>query len=122
MKTINSFSLSKLTDNYLSKLTNNDLSKLAAECFAEQERRERRERERKEERQKWIDGYYCAFLCHSNASVAYVGETIVVALWNRDLGIRIGTATPVHGDVFDHNTGIAVAYAKAIGNKIPDYI
>ena len=111
METINSFSLSKLTDN--------DLSKLAAECFAEQDRRERK---RKEERKKWIDGYYRAFLCHHNANVVHVGESIVVALWNRDLGLRMGTATPVCGDIFDHNTGIAVAYAKAIGDKIPDYI
>ena len=120
MKTINSFSLSKLTDD--------DLSRLAAECFAEQERRERkreedrRERKRKEERQKWIDRYYHTFLCHPYASFSYVGKTIVVALWDRNLGLRIGTATPVHGDVFDHDTGVAVAYAKAIGDKIPDYI
>ena len=111
MKTINSFSLSKLTDN--------DLSKLAAECFAEQDRRERK---REEERQKWINDYFHYFLCHPNASVAYVGKTTVVALWNRNLGLRMGTATPVHGDVFDHDTGIAVAYAKAIGDRVPDYI
>ena len=111
MKTINSFSLSKLTDD--------GLSRLAAECFAEQKRRERK---RKEERQKWIDCYYHTFLCHSNASFSYVGETIVVALWDRNLGLRMGTATPVHGDVFDHDTGVAVAFAKAIGDKIPDYI
>ena len=117
MKTINSFSLSKLTDNVLSKLTDDDLSKLAAECFAEQARRER-----KEERQKWIDGYYRAFLRHPNASVAYVGETTVIVILNRNFGIKIGTSTPVHGDIFDRDTGIAVAYAKAIGNKIPDYI
>lgn len=113
MKTINSFSLSKLTDNALSKLT--------AECSAEQDRRERK-RKRKEERQKWIDYYYRTFLYHPNASVIHVDETTVVALWERDLGLRMGTATPVHGDIFDRDTGIAVAYAKAIGDKIPDYI
>lgn len=111
MKTINSFSLSKLTDD--------DLSRFAAECFAEQDRRERK---RKEERQKWIDYYYRTFLRHPNARVVYVGETTVIAILNCNFGIRMGTATPVHGDVFDHNTGIAVAYAKAIGDKIPDYI
>ena len=110
MKTIKSFSLSELTDD--------GLSRLAAECFAEQERREKR----KEERQKWINDYFHYFLCHPNASVAYVGKTIVVALWNRNLGLKMGTATPVHGDIFDRETGIAVAYAKAIGDKIPDYI
>ena len=111
MKTVNSFALSKLTDS--------DLFRLAAECFAEQERRERK---RKEEHDRWVDGYYYAFLSNPNANVIHVGETTVVALWSRNLGLRMGTAVPVHGDVFDHNTGIAVAYAKAVGDKIPDYI
>lgn len=110
MKTTNSFSLSKLTDA--------DLRRLVAECSAEQERRERR----RAERDRWIDGYYYAYLNNPNASVVHVGETTVVALWSRNLGLRMGTAIPVHGDVFDHNTGIAVAYAKAVGDKIPEYI
>lgn len=109
MKTTNTFDLSKLTDN--------DLSKLIAECVMEQERRER-----EEERDRWIGGYYCAFLNHPNASVIHVGETTVLALWSRNLGLKMATATPVRGDVFDHNTGVAVAYAKAVGDEIPDYI
>lgn len=109
MKTTNTFDLSKLT--------NNDLSKLIAECVMEQERRER-----EEERDRWIGGYYCAFLNHPNASVIYVGKTTVLALWSRNLGLKMATATPVRGDVFDHHTGVAVAYAKAVGDEIPDYI
>ena len=109
MKTTNTFDLSKLTDN--------DLSKLIAECVMEQERRER-----KEQRDRWIGGYYCAFLNNPNASVIHVGETTVLALWSRNLGLRMATATPVCGDVFDHNTGVAVAYAKAVGDEIPNYI
>ena len=109
MKTTNTFDLSKLT--------NNDLSKLIAECVMEQERRER-----EEERDRWIGGYYCAFLNHPNASVIHVGKTTVLALWSRNLGLKMATATPVRGDVFDHNTGVAVAYAKAVGDEIPDYI
>ena len=111
MKTINTFALSRLTDS--------DLSRLATECMMEQERRERK---RKEERDRWIDGYYYAFLNNPNASVVLVGETTVVALWSRNLGLKMGTATPVHGDVFDHDTGIAVAYAKAVGDSIPNFI
>lgn len=111
MKATNSFSLSKLTDNELLTLASNI-------C----EERQRRERKRKEERDRWVDGYYYACLNNPNASVVHVGETTVVALWSRNLGLRMGTATPVHGDVFDHNTGIAVAYAKAVGDKIPDFI
>lgn len=111
MKATNYFSLSKLTDNELLTLASNI-------C----EERQRREHKRKEKRDRWVDGYYYAFLNNPNASVAQVGETTVVALWSRNLGLRMGTATPVHGDVFDHNTGIAVAYAKAVGDKIPDFV
>lgn len=111
MKTTNTFALSKLTDS--------GLSKLITECMTEQKRRERK---REEERDRWIGGYYRAFLNHPNASVIHVGETTVLALWNRNLGLKMATATPVRGDVFDHNTGIAVAYAKAVGDEIPDYI
>lgn len=110
MKTINTFELSKLTDD--------DLSKLITECMTEQKCRERK----REERDKWIDSYYRAFLYHPNASVVHVGETTVLAVWNRNLGLKMATATPVRGDVFDHNTGVAVAYAKAVGDEIPDYI
>lgn len=107
----------KTTSFSLTNLTDADLRRLAAECFAEQDRRER-----KHKRDTWIGGYYCAFLNNPNASVVHVGETTVVALWSRNLGLRMGTAIPVHGDVFDHNTGIAVAYAKAVGDAIPNYI
>ena len=81
-----------------------------------------RERQRKEARERWVGGYHCAFLNNPNASVIHVGETTVVAFWSRNLGLCMGTATPVRGDVFDYNTGIAVAYAKAVGDKVPDYI
>ena len=111
MKTINSFSLSNLTDS--------DLSRLAAECVMEQERRERK---RKEERQKWVDGYYYAFLSHPNATSIQVGDTTIVAVYARNTGMHIGTAKPVHGDVFNREVGLAVAYAKAYGDTIPNYI
>ena len=111
MKTINSFSLSNLTDS--------DLSRLATECTME---RERRERKRKEERQKWVDGYYYAFLYHPNATAIQVGDTTVVAVYGRNTGMHIGTAKRVHGDVFNREVGLAVAYAKAFGDTIPDFI
>ena len=111
MKTINSFSLSNLTDS--------DLSRLASECAMEQKRRENK---RKEERQKWVDGYYYVFLNHPNATAIQVGDTTVVAVYARSTGIHIGTAKPVHGDVFNREVGIAVAYAKAINSIVPDFI
>ena len=111
MKTVNSFALSRLTDG--------DLSRLLTECMMEQERRERK---RAEERQKWVDGYYYAFLNHPNATAIQVGDTTVVAAYARNTGMHIGTAKPVHGDVFNREVGLAVAYAKAFGDIIPDYI
>ena len=111
MKTINSFSLSNLTDS--------DLFRLAAECMMEQERRENK---RKEERQKWVDGYYYAFLNHPNATAIQVGDTTVVAVYARNTGMHIGTAKPIHGDVFNREVGIAVAYAKALNTSIPEFI
>jgi hypothetical protein len=111
MKTIKSFSLSNLTDS--------DLSRLAAECMREQERREHK---RKEERQKWVDGYYYAFLSHPNATSIQVGDITVVVVYARNTGMHIGTAKPIHGDVFNKEVGLAVAYAKAFGDTIPDYI
>ena len=111
MKTIHTFSLSELSDK--------ELMELASNCCEE---RQRRERKRKEQRDRWVGGYYCAFCNNPNARVVHVGETTVLALWSRNLGLRMETAIPVRGDAFDYNTGIAVAYAKAVGDKIPDFI
>ena len=111
MKTVNSFALSRLTDS--------DLSRLLAECMMEQEHRERK---REEERQKWIDGYYYAFLNHPNATAIQVGDTTIVAVYVHHTGMHIGTAKPVRGDVFNREVGLAVAYAKAFDTIIPDYI
>ena len=109
----------KTTSFYLANMTDADLSRLAAECAME---RERRENKRKEERQKWVDGYYYVFLNHPNATAIQVGDTTVVAVYARSTGIHIGTAKPVHGDVFNREVGIAVAYAKAINSIVPDFI
>jgi hypothetical protein len=51
-----------------------------------------------------------------------VGDTTVVAVYARNTGMHIGTAKPVHGDVFNREVGLAVAYAKAFDTVIPDYI
>ena len=109
----------KTTSFSLTNLTDSDLSRLMSECHAEQKRREER---RAAERRKWVDGYYYAFLSHPNATAIQVGDTTVVAVYTRNTGMHIGTAKPVHGDVFNREVGVAVAYAKACGSQIPDYI
>ena len=109
MKTVNSFSLSRLTDA--------DLLTLASNICEE---RARRERKRREERDKWITSHVRQYR-NFTANHEVVGETVVVAvqLYNH---IIIAKATPINGDVFDLDTGIAVAFAKAIGERIPNYI
>ena len=109
----------KTTTFCLANLTDADLSRLMSECHTEQRRREER---RAAERQKWIDGYYYAFLNHPNATAIQVGDTTVVAVYARNTGMHIGTAKPVHGDVFNREVGLAVAYAKAYGDTIPEFI
>ena len=80
----------------------------------------RRIEERKNKRIQWITSHIRQYK-HSTANHEVVGETVVVAVRWYD-HIAIAKATPIKGDVFDLDTGIAVAFAKAMGESIPDYI
>ena len=111
MKTTNSFSVSLMTDT--------DLTNLFNACASEMTKREE---QRVARRFKWSTNYYMGFVNHPNASVKTIGQRTIVAVYSRYGGVQIGTAYPINGDVFDHDTGIAVAYAKALGERIPDYI
>ena len=79
-----------------------------------------RERKRKQVRNEWINKYMELFRVN-HGEYTRVGDTIVAAA-HRGWSISIGKSTPVNGDDFDLNTGIAVAYAKALGDRIPDFI
>ena len=103
----------------LTNLTDTDISRLLTEC---QQELERREHQRTAERKRWIESCHYGFVSHPNASFIQMGDVIVVAVYNRTKGIVMGTARPVHGDKFDKAVGIAVAYAKAIGVQVPEYI
>lgn len=109
----------KTTTFSVTNLTDTDISRLLAEC---QRELERRENQRTTERKRWVESCYYGFMSHPNASLIQMGDVIVVAVYNRVKGIVMGTARPVHGDKFDKAVGIAVAYAKAIGVPVPDYI
>lgn len=111
MKTTNTFSLSHLSDE--------ELMTLASSCCEE---RQRRERERKERRSKWIRDYHSAFLRHPNATYKVLGKTVVVSVYDRYTGIHMGATTPCGEDKFELSTGIAVAFAKAVGERIPEFI
>lgn len=109
----------KTTTFSLTNLTDSDLSRLLAEC---QQEIDRREQHRTAERKRWIESCYYGFMSHPNASFIQMGDATVVAVYSRNKGTVMGTARPVHGDTFNQAVGIAVAYAKAIGVPVPDYI
>jgi hypothetical protein len=109
----------KTTTFSVANLTDTEVSRLLAEC---QRELEKREQHRAAERQRWVDDQYFAFLMHPNATFVQVGDATVVSAFNRNTGMYMGTARPVHGDEFNREVGIAVAYAKAVGIPVPDYI
>ena len=106
-----SYSVSRMTDSDLATLHEAILKEIDA-------RNIRRELRRKE----WIDLWYTEFVNRYDTACVTRGELTIVATFDEYNGQRIGTAYPVKGDKFDSKTGMAVAYAKAIGQEIPDYI
>ena len=103
--------------DWLSRWEDCDLEELRALINEETHARERK---RKQMRDEWVDKHYREFKsCYGDYKV--IGETIVIALaWMGN--VKMATTTPIKGDVFSLRTGIAVAYAKACGERIPDYI
>ena len=103
----------------VSNLTDTDLSNLFNSCATElQKRADQRIKRRKD----WIHDHYWGFLAHPKSACHICGKRTIVSVYNRYDGVKIGTAYPINGDVYDHETGVAVAYAKAMGERIPDYI
>lgn len=79
-----------------------------------------RERNRKQARQNWIYRY-AQETYHRGSFEVICGNTVVVAVCQNG-HIVMGKSTPIKGDKFDLDTGVAVAYAKAVGLRIPDFI
>lgn len=103
----------------VSRMTDTDLNTLFTACANELARRKE---QRAQQRAEWITTHYWDFMNHPNASVHMNGQRTIVAIYSRMNGVQIGTAYPINGDVYDMDTGIAVAYAKATGEVIPDFI
>lgn len=76
---------------------------------------------RADRRKKWVQHKLQKYIYHPASSYRVVGETTVVAVYNRGK-LSMAQSTPVQGDTYDKETGIAVAFAKAMGYPIPDYI
>jgi hypothetical protein len=113
MQTItnNCFSVSRLTDSDLVALFNACASEMAS-----------REERKSKQREHWIEMWYAEYLNRYDTDCLVVGKRTIVATYDEYKGMRIGTSYPIHNDEYDAKTGIAVAYAKAIGIAIPDYI
>lgn len=104
------------TDFYVNKYTDTDLRTLLE---AVQDEIARREDARKRKREEWIE--HMSWEAYHRGGVEVVGETVVVAVWKNGF-IHMAKTHPIKGDVFDMETGVAVAYAKAIGLRVPDFI
>lgn len=100
----------------LESMTDADLENLYLSAQAERIRRA----DNKCKRNAWVDKHYHQFkACYGDYKV--VDKTVVIALaWMGN--VKMATATPVKGDKFSLRTGIAVAYAKACGERIPDFV
>lgn len=111
----------KKSDFYVNKYSDAELHTLLE---AVQDEITKREDARKRRRQEWIDSHINKFYAYCG-KFERVGDTIIVAYYNPHplgYGVRMGRSTPINGDVFDLDTGIAVAFAKAMGERIPDFI
>ena len=111
MNKIGAFSFDSMTDK--------DLHKMMEVINYELTTREKRKRKL---RNVWVEETLGAYLRHHNASCKMIGELTIVAVYERCRGITFGVTRPIDGDVYDEGTGIAVAFAKAMNDVIPDYI
>lgn len=102
---------------WLSKWSDADLQELR---LLINEETHARERKRKQMRQDWIYRY-AQEAYHRGSHEIVCGNIVVVAVCQNG-HIVMGKSTPIKGDKFDLDTGVAVAYAKAVGVRIPDFI
>lgn len=102
----------------LETMSDTDLENLYLSAQAERIRRADNKRKRK----NWVNEYFNKFTNTYETQYIVSGETTVVAVYDDFNGMQMGKATPVNGDVFNKKVGIAVAYAKACGERIPDFV
>ena len=73
-------------------------------------------------RQRWIDKYYERAMSGLGFTHDFRFCKDVTILASYSYPAQIVTAAPRHGDKYNRETGIAVAYAKWVGDPVPDYI
>ena len=111
MKNVHSFSLDTLNDKSLEVLYADVCREINARAEAKVAKRA-----------QWVRQMRDRFLSHPNSAYMQIGEITVVSVYSRYGGLGIGRAKPVHDDKYSLEVGIAVAFAKACGEPIPDYI
>ena len=111
MKNIHSFSLNSLNDKALNILYNDVCREINARATT-----------RAANRAAWVRQMCDNYLRHPNSTYMQIGEITVVSVYSRYGGLRIGRARPVNDDKYNAEVGIAVAFAKACGEPVPDYI
>jgi hypothetical protein len=104
------------TNFYVNKYTDTDLQALLE---AVQDEIQRRKEQRKRRREEWIE--HMSWEAYHRAAIEVVGETVIVAVLKNG-SIHMAKTHPIDGDVFDMDTGVAVAYCKAMGLRVPDFI
>lgn len=112
MKNVNSISFKTLDDKSLSVLYVNLAREINARAEAKAAKRE-----------QWVRTMIKRYLTHPHSAMKQLGEVTIVSVYNDYYNVlSIGTSRPINNDKYDKDVGIAVAFAKAIGEPIPDYI
>jgi hypothetical protein len=111
MKNVHSFSLDTMDDKSLEVLYADVCREINARAEAKVVKRA-----------QWVRRMYSRFQSHLNSTYMQIGEITVVSVYSRYSGMGIGKARPANGDKHSPEVGIAVAFAKACGEPIPDYI
>lgn len=73
-------------------------------------------------RQEWIDKWYKRAVAAADDTVIFRFVKDGIVCIPVDVPEFATVAAPRRGDKYDRRTGIAVAYAKLRGEKIPEYI
>lgn len=112
MKNIHTISFNTLDDKSLSVLYVNLTREINARAEAKAAKRG-----------AWVRAMVNRYLYHSHSASKRIGEITIVSVYDDYYnGVSIGTSRPVNNDKFNEDVGIAVAFAKAVGEPIPDYI
>lgn len=112
MKNVNSISFKTLDDKSLEVLYANLTREINARAEAKAAKRK-----------LWVSTMVNRYLYHSHSASKQIGKITIVSVYDDYYkGVSIGTSRPINNDKFNGEVGIAVAFAKALGEPIPDYI